>query len=833
MLTQNLLIWRMLKRDWRGGQLFLIGVAIMVSVAIVSGVTLVADRVERGLVREMGSFLAADLAIASGLAIPAHYFERAAADQLNTAETVEFESMVFSQDSNHLASIKAVSSGYPLRGSLVVASQAFSNDPATRESVRSPPEPGLAWVDERLLPLLDVAIGDLIEVGDIRLRIERVLLHEPDRGTGFSLIGARVLMHKDDLAASGLIQPGSRVDYQLLLAGEENRIREYATWAEQSAGAHERVRYPERVEQQISATVDRGRSYLLLAGSVGLLLAGIAQALASFRYAQRHVAEVALMKSWGASRGQVRRLIVGQLALLALITTALGVLLGWVLHQVLLNALGEFLPLELPPPGPGPYLVAVASGLFCMIGFTLPSLWHLPNISPLRVLRRDMQASPASNVARALWGATTLILLLIFYTADLQLVLGFAAGLALILLVMVGIAYLVIYRLGRRFGHWYGSHWRLAIANLLRRPGHTCLQLMAFACGLMLILLMVLMRTSLLDEWQLTIPPDAPNHFFVNVATHELSSINDRIARAGLEPTTWYPMIRGRLTLRNGEDLREQDGGSGPGRELNLTWLENLPDGNRLVAGEWWSQAATDQALISVEQAFAQELGIQIGDQLTFSLGGLELSARVSSLRSLEWDSMNPNFFVIFQPGVLDDYSPNWISSVFIPSEQRRMVADLLRAHPTVLVISLEDMITRIRSVIDQASSGLEMIFLLVLLCGILVFYAAIASSFDERAQEAAVLRTLGARRKLLLTTTATEFALLGGLAGLLGALAADISIMVLQYWVFELPVRPHGWVWLTAPLGGALVMAVLGTLRTHSLVRTPPMQSLRRLLDS
>ncbi len=827
-----MLIWRLLRREWRGGQLALIGVAVTLSVSIVSGVALLADRVEKGLVREMGSFLAADLAIESGIEIPEIYRERAVQDNLQVAETVEFESMVFSDKTNHLASIKAVSSAYPLRGQLTLTTEAFATNDQARHTVRSAPEQGTVWADERLLPLLDVQLGDDIEVGDLRLRLTKILLQEPDRSTGFSLIGARVMMSIDDLAESGLIQPGSRLDYRLLLAGAEDQVQAYQTWAEENLTVHERLLHPERVEQRVASAVDRGSSYLLLAGSVGLLLAGIAQALASYRYAQRHINEVALMKSWGASRQLVRRLLLGQLLLLGFISTVIGLILGWGLHQILLNTVREFLPLELPAPGLAPYLIASASGMLCLLGFTLPSLWHLPNITPLRVLRRDLDARPLSAAKRALWGGATLLLLLVFYARDLELVMGFVAGVVAVILILALFAYLFLYRLGRSFGHWYGSYWRLAIANLLRRPNQTSLQLVACSAGIMLLLVMVMMRTSLHNEWQMTIPEGSPNHFFVNVAPHQLDDVRARISSRNLDNSNWYPMVRGRIVLLNGEALRDEEGTDDLGRELNLTWSADIPESNEVIAGQWWQSDVLEKPLVSVEEGFANEIGTVVGDHLTFSMGGLDLEAEVTSIRRLDWDSMNPNFFMIFNPGTLDTYSPNWITSLNIPPEDRMLVSDILKANPTILVISLEDVISRIRTVITQATRGLELIFLLVVICGLLVFFAAIAASFDERAQEAAVLRTLGSGKRLILSSVAAEFATLGAIAGLVAALAADICIMVMQFWVFELPITPHFWIWLTAPLGGAVLTGSLGTLRTRTLVNTPPMQSLRRLLD-
>ena len=805
--------------------------ATTLAVAIICGITLLADRVERGLLSETASFLAADLAIASGIEIPEKYALLAQRRGLQTALTAEFPSMVFHRDTNHLAVVKAVGDHYPLRGELLVAERAFvAAAESGQQKMSQAPRPGEVWVDERLLPLLDAEIGDQIEIGRLSLRMSRVLLSEPDRGTGFALVGARVLMNLEDLQAADLIKPGSRVGWRLLLAGDAGALRRYREEVEEQLSVHQQLLEPHRSEERLAAAVARGRGFLVLAGIIGLLLAGVVLGLSSKLYADRHIDQIALMKCWGLSSRRVRALLLWQLLSIGTVAAVAGVLLGWIVHLGLLAAVQELLPRQLPSAGLLPMAIAALAGPLCLAGFALPALWHLPAVSPLRVLRRDIPVGPVGGGMRLSLGALTICALAVLYARQFLLPLYLLAGLAamLVLIMLLG---LLLLRLARHFSRWSGSSWRLAVAGILRHRNQSLLQLTAIGLGTMLLMIITLVRGSLVDEWRMQVPPDAPNHFLVNVASWERAEIDAILGQRGLRAEPWYPMVRGRLLSIDGDVLEADHLRNSPAvdREVNLSWSSELPVGNRIVAGRWWADGEASAGELTVESELAEELEISVGDQLQFSVGGIAVDGRVVGIRELDWNSMNPNFFMLFAPGTLEQFDVNWISSLNIPSAQRRVVSDILQAHPTVMMVSLEEALRNIRSIIAQATRGLEMIFALVSICGLLVFFAATALSHEQRIRENALLRALGAQRGFLLRSVAVEFALLGAVAGVIAALGAELSVALLQRQVFDMQAAPHPTLWLAGPLAASVGLMLLGLWRLYPLSRVPPMWALRR----
>ena len=828
-LVVPVLEFRLLLRDWKGGQLGIIAAALVLAVAVVASVAILAERVQYGLLREVSTFLAADILLSSGVGIPEEYFDKAEEYALKTARIAEFDSMVFHADSNHLASVKAVSALYPLRGKLTISMQAFAPDGSDWQVVSAGPARGEAWVEERLLPMIDVEIGGWIEVGSLPLKVTRIIVDEPDRGGGFSVMGARLMMNTGDLEATGVIQPGSRVRFSLLAAGSAESVGEYKSWAESRADEHLNIVMPEEAEEQLSDALARGRSFLLLSGTVGVLLAAIALALSSHRYAERHKDNIALMKSWGLPSRRIREILIKQLGLLGFICTSVGLIVGSIVHHLLLWSISDLLPQGLPAAGLTPYITAAMTGFLCLPGFSLPAMWHLPAIAPLRVLRRDMDTDALSVGKRLSIGLALLVVILFWYSGSVVMTFAFLAGAVVVAMVLGGMA-LALMTLFKAWAARAGSLWRLSIGNLWRRKWQSIVQMIAFSLTIMLLLVMISVRTSLLDEWQTQLPEDMPNHFLVNVAPWQVDQVKEMMAGNGLETESWYPMVRGRLIARNGRQLTDEqmERAGGLNREVNLTWSMDLSSSNRIVAGEWWRQPGRSE--FSMEEDVAGQLGAELGDMFTFSLGGIELEAELTSLRAVSWDSMQPNFYIMFPEAVIENYSPNWITSAHLKPGDKMFINDLLKAHPTILVIALDEIINRVRLVVNRVSTGLELMLLMILACGVLVLFAAISSSFDERAQESAVLRTLGSSRNLILGVLCIEFGFMGFMAGLVGALGAQLAILALQHLVFNMEPSWYLWIWLSGPIAGSLLVASMGLLRSYPLVVTPPLQSLRAL---
>ena len=832
-----MLALKMLLRSWRGGQLGLIFSALVLAVAVVTSVALLAERVERALVKESSSFLAADLVVSSSQATDADWLQRAEQQGIRTARIASFASMTFAGDEMHLASIKAVESSYPLRGAVKRSTVPFATDESEIETVESGPKPGELWVDSRLLPLLNIELGDMVDVGDGSFKVSHILIEEPDSGSSFSAYGARILMNWSDLPASGVIQPGSRVSYRFLIAAAEDNadnFDDYVDWLNQQLDVHDRIITPDEAQASIASTMDKGRRFLLLAGSIGVVLAGIALALASHHFANGQLLQVALFKSWGISANRVRKLYIQQIVLLAIGGSLMGLLIGWGFHQLLVSAVREWLPIALPMAGARPWITGFATGILCLIGFTLPALWHLPTQSPLAVLRRDTQVKSLNSLMRGSLGVLTVAVLLFWYSENFYLSMAILLGFAITALASIGVG-LVLLRLGKTYGHWMGSIWRLALSNLWRRKKPSLIQMVGFSGAIALLMIMTVVRTSLVDEWRWQLAEDAPNHFLVNVAAYELEGVKNLVDQRELETAGWYSMVRGRITHLNNQLPSEvaKDGHESLRRELNLSWTSDLPEGNKIIQGQWWgtgNESSNNLAPVSLEEELLHELGLAIGDTVTFSVGGLSFDAVITSTRSLNWDSMTPNFYFLFPEGYLEDYPRTHMTSLYIPSEDKLLVNDLLRKYPTVQVIELDKIIDRIRSIVSQVTRGLEMMTLLILGCGILVMFAAVSLSMNERLQESAILRTLGSSRRLILGVQWVEFTTLGVMAGFLAALGAEFAVAMLQRFMFSLPFTWHSWLWIAGPLGGGLLVGLLGVVYSRKAVTQPPLRVLNSL---
>ena len=830
-----MLALKLLLRTWRGGQLGLIFWSLVLAVAVVSSVALLADRVERALINESSSFLAADLQLRSSKVIDQAVLDRAGQEGVSTAHTALFSSMVYFGEQMHLASVKAVENGYPLRGELKRSVVPFTTNEDEIETLTQGPSPGEVWVDSRLLPLLGMQLGDSLEVGEAVLKVSHILIQEPDRTGTASVFGARVLMNWADLDRSGVVQPGSRVWFRLLIAGDQQPLANYKAWLETQLDSHQRLVTPDEAEQSISSTMDRGRRFLLLSGSIGVILAGVALALASRHFASSQLMQVALLKSWGVSAQRVRRLYVQQSLWLAMAGSLLGLALGYLFHEILIAAVREWLPIMLPAAGWRPWSTGLASGFLCVLGFALPALWHLPAQSPMAVLRADIRVRPIGSLLRLSIGVITVIALLYWYSSSWRMSFSLLAGFALTA-ALSAVGGLGLLRLGRGYGHWAGSLWRLAYANLWRRRSQSLIQMLGFSGAIALLMIMAVVRTSLVDEWRWQLADDAPNHFLVNVASHQQPSVVELIKQRQLETAGWYSMVRGRIVQLNGappdEALKTRH--ESLNRELNLSWTADLPEDNKLMAGQWWSDlpAAEDDAPVpvSIEYELADELGLTLGDTITFSIGGLQFEAQITSTRSLNWDNMTPNFYFLFPEGVLEDFPRSGMTSLYVPPSEKLLINDILKKYPTITVIELDKIIERIRTIVSQVTRGLELMTLMILGCGVLVMLAAVSLSMTERLEESAVLRTLGSSRRMILGVQLIEFASLGAIAGLLAALGSELAVALLQHFMFDLPVSLHPWLWLIGPLGGGLLVGALGVFYSRKAVRQPPLVLLRAL---
>lgn len=828
---------KLLWRNWRSGEIKILATAISLAVAVVTAIAVFADRMEGTLVRQSNSYLAADRVVEGRYPIPQSWREQAGALPLQQSAVAEFSSMVFAdgeggQEEMQLASVKAVAEGYPLRGNLEVSTTAFALGDAIQVA-KSIPQQGEVWVDSRLLPLLKLRLGQSLVVGNKPFTVSRLVIREPDTTTGFAMLGPRVMMNLADLDATGVVLPGSRVTWRWLVAGEEKALQQFETLIKPQLGEHHRLTGLQEAQQNIGSALDRGARFLMLAGMIGVLLAGVAISIAAGQFCQRQIDQVALMKSLGASARQVRRIYFLQMLVLGLLASTVGIVAGEVLQHFIGASIEALLDIRLIPASIVTYTVGVATGLLCVIFFVLPPLWHLPGVSPLKILRRELAVSHVSQWLKGVLGAAAIMLLIWAYSGDLVLTLSVVFGLAIIIMAGGLLAFLLL-KSGQQLGSRAGSLWRLAVSSLRRYQSRSITQIMVFACALMLLMVLFSVRTSLIDDWRLTLPEDAPNHFVLNIAAHESTEIETLLLENNLEPSPLYPMVLGRLTHKNRYEYLDSDRNLSNAlrRELNLSWARELAADNKILEGQWWDQWRGEKLTtgVSVEEDTARELNLQIGDTLDFSLGGLTLQAEVASIRSVEWDSLSPNFYFLFSPGALDRYSPNYLTSLYIPPEKKQFINQLLRTWPTIVVLEVDRIIERIRTIVEQVSRAVELVLWLVLISGLLVLIAAVNASMANRLQEAALLRALGSKRRLILGSIWLEFSLLGVFAGLLAVLGAETLLLGLQGFVFNQPIAPHLYLWIAGPLLGALIIGILGLLACRKIISVPPGQVLREV---
>jgi len=827
---------RMLARDWRAGELTVLAAALVLAVGSMGTVGFFADRVKAALTSQASLLLGADVMISSDRPLQASLADDARSRGLDALPVVRFNSMVQKPGSDAapvLANVKAVPSGYPLRGAIVLA------DPAHPDGVRATASParGEAWPDERLAQRLDLKPGDRLVVGEATLAVGPSIRQEPEVATGLLSSGPRLLIHADDLAATNLLQPGNRATYRLLVAEPAGgkALADFVKRANAELTAGQRLESVRDVQPEVRQTLDRAEQFLGLAALVAVILAAVAVALASSRYLRRHLDTSAMLRCLGASEGKALALFVTQFVVLGLVASAAGVVLGLLGQALLVSVLASLTSAELPPPSFVPGAASFATGVLLLFGFALPPLLALASVPPLRVLRRDLpRPRPSALVAYAL-GAGVIAALIGWQAQDLKtgaIMVGGVGGLVVAAALAAWLLIVALKRLPQR-----GITWRFGLANLRRRPLASSLQVGALALGLMALLLLTVVRGDLMKNWRASLPADAPNHFVINVLPDQVDGVRGAMREIGGPGTDLYPMVRGRLVAVNGAtlDTRRYDNPRSrrlAEREFNLSYADSLPKTNRVTAGTFWGAGGKAGDGVSMEDGIAESLKLKLGDELTFDIAGTPVSARITSLRKVDWDSFRPNFFTLFPPGALDGMPTSYIGAVRLPEGPRSgaWVSALLQQYPNVLAIDVGEVIRQVQSIMDQVSRAVEFVFLFTLLGGLLVLQAAIAATQDERRFDAAILRTIGASARQLSAAQIAEFLVLGALAGVLAAAGATATGWVLADRVFQIPYSGTGWVWLWGVAGGALVVTLAGWIGTRNTARQPPLAVIRQL---
>jgi putative ABC transport system permease protein len=817
------------KRDWRERDVRVVLSALIIAVATVATIALFASQLQRTLVSSASSFLAADrqLEAENGRPIPEGWMQEAEQRGLETARMVEFSTMVFGAGNFQLVSVKAVNNAYPLRGEVEYQEGAE----APRQTVAHGPAPGEVWINPRLLRLLELELGDTLEVGNQGVIISGLLVREPDGGFNMSALAPRVMMHVDDVGATGVIQEGSRVEYVYLFAGEEALLDDYYGWLQprlEPSHEWEGVRDGET----FSRSLERAERFLLLGGSLAVMLAAVAVAVASRQYALSQRDTVALLKTLGVRSQGIGRLYLRRLALWGIVGAVGGLLVALPLYWLLSSVLGDVLERQIDYQiDPNALAPALLTALVSLFAFAYPPIRRLRNVPAMRVLRSQPGESGREAIPDLVIAVVAIFGLVWMYAREVSLVLSLLGGLALLLGTLGLLGWLMVTTLRRISGG--GNAWRLALVGLYRHRRASLSQIAVFAMTLMLAATLILVRTSLLDDWQSQLPEDTPNHFLINIAPEAVDEVDAFWAERGHPLEKLYPMVRGRLTELNGKPVKEavtKDERVGAlNRELNLTWMEELPEDNGIVAGQWFTNGQTDG--VSIEAELAGKLGVEVGDELGFTIGSEKITETVTSVRTVQWDSMKPNFYMAFPPGGgLEDMPATWITAFYLPADLKSQLNDFSRRFPTVSVLEIDHVIERIQEIVRQVTQAIEAILALILAAALVVMAAVVSATMQDRQREGALLRTLGGRQTLLVRSTMLEFALLGFFAGILGVAAAEGAVWALQFRMFEGEFRWHWQTILPIPLFSALVLALFGRWQLKPVLSVSPMLLLRRL---
>ena len=866
---------RLLWRDWRGGEIRLLSIALVMAVTSVTGIALFTDRLEKALILESANILAADRVLISRQPPPEAILDYAESLGLRTARILSFTSMAFSDSGNMLVAAKAVSSEYPLRGEVIIADEPFIRG----FPIVSGPPPGEVWLESRALSALDIDVGDSVFVGEAELTVSKIIIAEPDRQQAGMLdnAGPRLMLSIDDVEQTNVVQVGSRVSYRALFAGEKlETLASFSEWISEEYPGEYRIRDVRDESEEISDALNKAESFLLLGSLFAVLLAGVAIALTAKRYAERHYDYVAILKTFGCTSNEIGVIYLAIQSVLVFISIIVGCVLGWLVHHVILRLLQAVITVDLPAAGFEPFVIGSLTAVICLLSFALPPLLALRATPPLRVLRKDLDQQKFGANVPYVFGIGGTIFLVYWYSQSLVLTTVLVTAVAGIALFLSAVSYLLL-RSSGSVGMKAGSAWKLAMTAARRRRKQNVLQVMVFSVTIMSLLILTLLRTDLIDDWQGQLPENTPNHFMMNITESQINGIESFFAENGVDSNAFYPLISARVISVNGEipepeeelnadeerssiteDAQSEDEGSrydqarseldaatgnseeaeeqGQGQvqgrlgRRQVTWADDLPPDNLITDGAWWPEAV-DAGYVSIEDEYAGWLDIEIGDRVEFEINQQTVFAEVSSFRSVRWDNMQPNFFIIFSPGTINHLGATFISTALMERDQKILLNDLVRLFPTMVVIEIDALIEQIQNIIAQVTSAIELISVLVLVCGALVLLACVNATLDERFHENAILRTLGAGKRLILSSLLIEFASIGALAGIIATIGAEGSLYYLQEEVFEQEFNVHYWVLVAGPLLGMVLIAGLGMNSTRQVVSTSPLNVLRKVV--
>jgi putative ABC transport system permease protein len=827
-MSRFTLALRLLFRDGRSGELTILVAALVIAVTCSTAITLFADRLQKTMVLQSADFLAADLVIATPTPIDENWRNQAGSFGLNSSSTVEFSSVLIENDEMLLAGVKAVSSTYPLRGFL----RNTQADLTQEETVTKGPEPGQVWVEKRILAALKINVGDPLTVGEKQLTVTRIITHEPDKRGDFYSLSPRVMMAEDDLAATQVIQPGSHIHYFFQFSGDVRAISQFKAAIKPQLNPSQRIMDIHEDRPELGDALKRAERYLGLSSIVVVLIAGVAIAISTRRYSERHFDTTALLRCLGCKQNEVLYLYGVQFLILGLLASSIGCLLGFIAQYGLFYLLKDLIPNEIAAPGLFSVILGLSTGMAILLGFAFPPLLRLKQVSPLRVLRRDL--APLPNSAWLIYGmALLLVAVLIWrYTEDLRMtstILGAGVVLTLLLSLLIHALLVICQKQLPRLS----SVWRFGVQGLVRNRQTSVSQILAFSITLMAMVLSFSVRNDLLSDWQKQLPENAPNHFVLNIFPDQEASFKQELADQKISGSQFFPVVRGRLVAINETPVqkivsKESQGERAIHRDLSLTWSANLPEENKITEGQWWTDNQT--GLVSVERKLAESLGVKLGDELTFTVGSEQLKATIASIRDLRWDTMRPNFYMVFSPGTLDSFASTLITSFYIPQTQKNWLNTLAKTYPSITILEVDAILKQFNRLLAQLTQAINYLLYFALMAGFTVLFAAVYTSIDLRVHESAIMRTLGAHRSFLRKTHMIEFSLLGLSSGLLAAMLSETLLYLLYTFVLNLDYQPNFYLWLVLPAISSLFIGLTGYWSLKDVVNKAPLAVLSEL---
>lgn len=820
------LAFKQLIREIRAGELRILLVALLITVMISTAIGYFSARLHGSMEARAGEFLAADLVLRSNENISDEQLKLASDLGLDHAKTVNFSTVILNGDDLQLVAVKAADSNYPLRGQLKIQDDLELPEYAVNEG----PKSGEVWVESRLLYGLNLAIGDVIDIGRQPLTITKIITYAPDRSANFYSFNPFALMNRADLEATGAVQKGSRVTYRDLWAGDIASIKELQPLLKKTLTPNQKILTIADGSQEVSGALNRAQTYLNLASLVGILLASVAIALSANQFASNRYDASALLRSLGMQQKQVLWLYGFELFYVSIIGAVVGALLGWLAQLGLFILLQDLISGKLPSGGIFPALAGIATGFTVLVGFALPPLAALGRTPPLRVLREDLMPVPLKSFV--VYGIALLALFFIMWQLSLNIALTLALlGGAMLMVLFLGALLYVSVTFLRRLLSRSSFVWRMALGQTLRQPVKSMGQIVAFGIILMTMALVMMLRGELLQTWQDQLPADAPNYFAMNIMEEDRSHFSAQVATLSPNISPFYPMVAGRLTAINDQSVRKMTltndrAKNSIKRDLNLTWSADLPAENKLIAGEWW-QADSTGISVSLEEDLAKGLNAKIGDELTFVIAGEDYRATITSIRSVNWDTVQPNFFVMFNPESIQGVPVTYLTSFYLPENQQKELIMLAREFPTITLLDLMAIVNQLNEILQQVTLAVEYILALVLIAGLIVLIAGLQATLSDRLRQGAILRVLGAHRKMLFKSQLIEFSLMGGLAGLLAMIGSEFISFILYQFVLNLEWQWHPWL-LLLPVIGALLISIMGIIGTRRVVSVSPLLVLR-----